>query len=93
LSEDTNSNVQKVKVELTQSAASVLRRWLEMVPIEAVPVTHVADRQALSDLLAALEWSVPEPTQESVEVARKELLKDAGDWVHKGSMYKQSPNK
>ena len=82
--------LRKVTIELSESAASVLRHWLETVPTIAVPVTHASERQALADLLRALEWSAPDITEDSLGTAREELLRDAGDWVNKGSTYSET---
>lgn len=77
-----------VDVPLTVAAASVLRRWLETVPSEVVPVTHPADRQALADLLTALEMCGPDPSDGELEAARTSLLRNSGEWVHRGIDYR-----
>jgi len=83
-----------IDLHLTLAAGVVLRHWLEEVPIEMIPVTERADRQALADLFAQLEWSVPEATGEELDAARQALLKDAGPWIEEGALYKSnSPDK
>jgi hypothetical protein len=55
--------------------------WLPEVPNNALPVKHPADKQALADLLFALEMAAPEPEGATLEAARRVLLEHAGDWV------------
>jgi hypothetical protein len=52
-----------------------------------IPVTHPADRQALADLLTALEMTVVYPDAEHLAMAREELLKNSGPWVNDGATY------
>jgi hypothetical protein len=73
-----------ISVPLTEAAATVLTHWLTVVPENVVPVTHPAERQALADLLTALEGSVAPPNEASLEAARELLLQRHGPWVHEG---------
>ncbi len=73
-----------VSVPLTEAAATVLVHWLTVVPDKVIPVTHPAERQALADLLTALEGSVVPPTDAGLEAARELLLQSHGPWVHEG---------
>jgi len=43
----------KVRLELWRADAVVLFDWLMSVDLNAVPITHPAEKQALADLLAA----------------------------------------
>ena len=45
----------KVTIELWRSDAVVLFDWLMSVDLNAVPITHTAEKQALADLLTRLE--------------------------------------
>lgn len=76
-----------VDVHLTKEAALVLTHWLTTVPDTAIPVTHPADRQALADLLFALEEASASPSAESLELARSALLVDGGQWTHEGPIW------
>jgi hypothetical protein len=58
--------------------AVVLFDWLMSVDFGQVPVTHKAEKQALTDLLTALETQVPVAgvTQAQIDRARHEVSKD-----------------
>jgi len=73
-----------VDVRLSKDAAAVLTHWLTTVPDNVIPVTHPADRQALADLLFALEEASVPPTADTLELARKQLLVHGGQWTHDG---------
>lgn len=62
-------------------AALVLLRWLQRVDFSRVEASHPAEKQALAEVLTALEVSVAEGTEQELEEARSKLLQDAGDWV------------
>lgn len=79
---------ERVNLRITRAAAQNLLNWLASVPESAIPVTHPADRQALADLLASLESAVEPPGLADLEAARKAILRDAGDWVNEGPIYK-----
>ena len=70
----------KVRLELWRADAVVLFDWLMSVDLNAVPITHPAERQALSDLLTRLEQEtdLPGVTQEQIETAREEVARDIG---------------
>lgn len=67
-------------VELWTADAVVLFDWLMSVDFGRVPVTHKAEKQALADLLTALETQVPVAgvTQAQIDRARFEVSKDMG---------------
>ena len=48
-----------VELRIPRVAAVALQHWLLTVPDAFVPVTHPAERQALADLLTALEMQGP----------------------------------
>jgi hypothetical protein len=67
-------------VELWPPDAVLLFDWLMSVDFSQVPVGHRAEKQALADLLAALETQVPVAgvTQAQIDRARHEVSKDMG---------------
>ena len=50
------------------------------VDLNAVPITHPAEKQALADLLNRLEGytDVPGVTQEEIDEAREQVSRDMG---------------
>jgi hypothetical protein len=73
------TDVPKIRLSLWRSDAVVLFDWLMTVDLEAVPVTHPAEKQALADLLTRLEeCDVRGATQEEIDVARAEVARDMG---------------
>jgi hypothetical protein len=50
-----NSSLPKVRLDLWWADAVVLFDWLKSVDLNAVPVSHPAEKQALADLLTRLE--------------------------------------
>jgi hypothetical protein len=70
----------KVTIELWRSDAVVLFDWLMSVDLNAVPITHPAEKQALADLLTRLEHEtdIPGVTQEQIDTARQEVARDIG---------------
>jgi hypothetical protein len=70
----------KVTIELWRSDAIVLFDWLSSTDLNAVPITHPAEKQALADLHTRLEHEadIPGVTQEQVDVARAEVAADMG---------------
>jgi hypothetical protein len=70
----------KVTIELWRSDAVVLFDWLMSVDLNAVPITHPAEKQALADLLTRLEHEtdIPGVTQEQIDKARQEVARDMG---------------
>jgi len=68
-----------VNLEVWREDAIVLFEWLQALDFDALPVTHKAERQALTDLLSLLEQSMVPPTHEELAFARHEGSKDM-DW-------------
>ena len=70
----------KVTIELWRSQAIVLFDWLMSVDLNAVPITHPAEKQALADLLTRLEHEtdIPGVTQEQINTARQDVAHDMG---------------
>lgn len=70
----------KVRFELWRSDAIVLFDWLMSVDLNAVPITHPAEKQALTDLLTRLEHEtdIPGVTQEQIDTAREEVARNMG---------------
>lgn len=75
-----DSSLPKVRLELWRSDAVVLFDWLMSVDLNAVPITHPAESQALADLLTRLEQEtdIPGVTQEQIHVCREEGARDMG---------------
>lgn len=67
-------------MELWPADAVVLFDWLMSLDWNQVPVRHKAEKQALTDLLTALETQVPVAgvTQAQIDRARHEVSKDMG---------------
>jgi hypothetical protein len=72
---------QRWSIDLWPPDAVVLYDWLMTVDFRAVPVEHKAQKQALVDLLTALETQVPVAgaTQAQIGKAQHEISKDM-DW-------------
>jgi hypothetical protein len=70
----------KVRIDLWRADAVVLFDWLMSVDLDAVPIAHPAEKQALADLLTRLELEtdVPGVTQEQIDTAREEVALDMG---------------
>lgn len=70
----------KVSLELWRADAVVLFDWLMSVDLNAVPISHPAEKQALMDLLTRLEQEtdIPGATQEDIDAAREEVARDMG---------------
>ncbi|MFD7322413.1 hypothetical protein ACFV9D_15205 [Streptomyces sp. NPDC059875] len=75
-------SVPTVNVRLWHADAVVLYDWLMNTDLDTVPVTHPAQKQALTDLLSRFEWAadvdVTESTQEEIATAQAEVAKDMG---------------
>jgi hypothetical protein len=67
-------------VKLWSADAVVLFDWLMNLDWSEVPVRHKAEKQALTDLLTALESQAPVMgmTQDQIDRARHEVAKDMG---------------
>lgn len=75
-----SASLPSVTVNLWRADAIVLFDWPMGIHFEAVPIDHPAEKQALSDLLTALEsqTEVPYVTQQEIDQARAEVAKDMG---------------
>jgi hypothetical protein len=74
-----DSSIPTVSISLWQADAVVLFDWLMTVDLDAVPITHPSEKQALADLLARLEEThVREATQGAIDEARREVARDMG---------------
>ncbi len=71
-----------VSVRLRRADAIVLFDWLTSTDLDAVPVTHPAQKQALTDLLSRLEFDTDADltgvTDEEIAAARSEVARDMG---------------
>ncbi|AOR36622.1 hypothetical protein BFF78_41165 [Streptomyces fodineus] len=71
-----------VSVRLWRADAIVLFDWLANTDLDAVPVTHPAQKQALADLLSRMEWAADADlascTAEEIAAARREVAGDMG---------------
>ena len=69
-----------MNIALWRADAVVLLDWLMEVDLDAVPVTHPAQTQALMDLLTRLEQETDLPgfTQQEVDAAQAEVARDMG---------------
>lgn len=67
-------------VDLWPADVVVLFDWLMSLDFSQLPVCHRAEKQALADLLTALETQVPVAgvTQAQIDRARHEVSKDMG---------------
>ena len=74
------SGYPKVNIPLWRADAVVLFEWLMTVDLNAVPITHPAEKQALMDLLTRLEadTDLPGVTQEDIDAARADVARDMG---------------
>lgn len=68
-----------ISLKLWRSDAVVLFDWLMTVDLNAVPITHPAEKQALMDLLTRLEVSgITGVTQAEIDAARNEVGRGMG---------------
>jgi hypothetical protein len=67
-------------VQLWTADAVVSFDWLMSVDLSRIPVSHKAEKQALADLLTALEMQVPVAgvSRAQIDRARPEVSKDTG---------------
>jgi hypothetical protein len=74
------SDLPRVTVKLCKSDAVVLFDWLMTVDLNRVPIDHPAQKQALRDLLTALEMQtdVPGATVEEIGTAQAQVARDLG---------------
>ncbi|MCO1594141.1 hypothetical protein M8C17_03105 [Micromonospora sp. RHAY321] len=74
-----NKDLPKVTLELWQADALVLFDWLQEVDLNAVPISHPAQKQALMDLLTRLEeTAAADATHEEIAAAKAEVSQDMG---------------
>lgn len=73
-------SVSTVRVNLWRADVVVLYDWLMSVDLNAVPITHPAEKQALADLLTRIETDtdVPGVSQAQIDDARAEVTRDMG---------------
>jgi hypothetical protein len=71
-------------IQLPPADAIVLYDWLMSTDLGQIPAPHRACKQALADLLTALETQVPVEglTRAQIEQAQHELATDMGWWKH-----------
>ncbi|WP_449479842.1 hypothetical protein [Streptomyces avidinii] len=68
-----------VDLRLWRADAIVLFDWLMSTDLNTVPITHPAQKQALTDLLARLEEvDIIESTSEEITSAQAEVAKNMG---------------
>ncbi|MFD5346458.1 hypothetical protein ACFWJY_22470 [Streptomyces anulatus] len=72
-------SVPTLDLRLWRSDAVVLFDWLMNTDLDTVPITHPAQKQALTDLFARLEeMDVAESTADQIATAQNEVAKDMG---------------
>jgi hypothetical protein len=70
---------ESVDLRIWKADAVVLFDWLMTVDMDAVPVSHPAEKQALLDLLNRLEQTaVAKVSQAAIDIARGEVSKNVG---------------
>ena len=69
-----------VPILLWRSDAIVLFDWLMTVDLDAVPISHPAEKQALADMLTRLEHEtyIPGVTHEQIDAARQDVASHMG---------------
>jgi hypothetical protein len=71
--------IELVPLKLWKADAIVLFDWLMSLDFNAIPITHKAEKQALTDLLARLEETeVCSASQAEIDEARHMVSKDMG---------------
>ncbi|MGW4562574.1 hypothetical protein ACWEN3_09275 [Streptomyces sp. NPDC004561] len=79
---DGRSNLPTVTVRLWRDDAVVLFDWLTSTDLNAVPITHPAQKQALTDLLSRFEWAcdadVTGATDEEIAAAQAQVAENMG---------------
>ncbi len=74
-----DADVPTTTIEIWRQDAVVLLDWLMTVDLNAVPINHPAEKQALMDLLTRLEETeVYSATQEEIDAARADVARDMG---------------
>ena len=77
---DVDPSLPTVRIDLWRADAVVLFDWLISVDLNAVPISHPAEKQALADLLTRLEQEtdIPPITQDDIDTARADVARDMG---------------
>ncbi|MCU4749465.1 hypothetical protein [Streptomyces sp. G-5] len=75
-----SDDLPSVTVKLWRADAVVLFDWLASTDLNAVPIVHPAQKQALADLATALEWGtdVMASTEDEVATAQEAVARDMG---------------
>jgi len=77
-----NPDLSTVTVRLWRADAIVLFDWLMSTDLNTVPITHPAQKQALTDLLTRLEHDIDSDitasTAEEIAAAQDAVAKDMG---------------
>jgi hypothetical protein len=78
--DNVDSSLPTVRIDLWRADALVLFDWLMSVDLNAVPVTHPAEKQALADLLTRLEQEtdILPVSQAEIDAARDDVARDMG---------------
>ncbi|WP_329299721.1 hypothetical protein OG410_15725 [Streptomyces sp. NBC_00659] len=80
--DDSRESIPTVNISLWHADAVVLYDWLMSTDLNTVPITHPAQKQALTDLLDRFEWAadvdVTACTAQEVSAAQAEVAKDMG---------------
>ena len=78
--DNVESSLPTVRIDLWRADALVLFDWLLSVDLNAVPVTHPAEKQALADLLTRLEQETDmlPVSQAEIDAARDDVARDMG---------------
>jgi hypothetical protein len=64
------ADTDRTALNLWTADAVVLSDWLMSVDLDQVPVGHLAQKQALMDLLSHLDQSIPDYTAADIKHAR-----------------------
>lgn len=67
-------------VQLWSADSIVLHDWLDSIDLDALPITHPAQKQALADLLNALQMHTRAEyaTADEVAAAQERVARDMG---------------
>jgi hypothetical protein len=75
-------SVPTVNIRLWRADAIVLFDWLNNTDLNTVPITHPAQKQALTDLLTRFEWAadddITDVSAEEIAAAQADVAKDMG---------------
>lgn len=73
------TSVPQTEISIWRAGAVVLFDWLMTVDLNAVPITHPAEKQARADLLTRLRQSdVANVDQEEIDASRAAVARDVG---------------